>query len=191
MVPFLIVVIGVSAGGMAALEYLLPALPGDFPVPIVIVQHLAPANDDFFATWLDERSALNVREAEQGMILQPGHAYLAPANYHLLFEDQAHLALSNDEKVNFSRPSIDMLFESAAMVFGAHALAIVLTGANADGSRGAAQIQDAGGRILIQEPNDAEIDTMPKAAIAATTKASVIMPLAQMPQILCQWCQYE
>lgn len=169
-----VVVIGVSAGGMDALGRLLPGLPADFPVPVVVVQHVAPDSGDFLPRWLDQRCAISVEQAGHGTELRPGHAYVAPPDYHLAFEDKQTLALLTDEKVNFSRPSIDVTFESAAQVFGEGAVAVVLTGANGDGSKGAAAIQLAGGRVVIQDPEDAQVDTMPLAALALTVPEAVL-----------------
>lgn len=169
-----VVVIGVSAGGMEALGLLLPGLPADFPAPVVVVQHVAPDSGDYLPRWLDQRCALTVEQAGHGTTLLPGHAYVAPPDYHLAFENTQTLALLTDEKVNFSRPSIDVTFESAAQVFGQGAVAVVLTGANADGAQGAAAIQQAGGRVVIQDPEEAQVDTMPRAALALTVPEAVL-----------------
>lgn len=185
-----VVVVGVSAGGMEALGRLVPGLAAHFPVPVVIVQHLAPDSDDYLPRWLDQRSALHVVQAQHGMALQPGCAYVAPPNYHLVFENPTTLAVLNDEKVNFSRPSIDVLFESAAEVFGRGAVAVVLTGANGDGAKGAAAVHKAGGRVVVQSPEDAQVDTMPRAAIALTQPDAVV-PLDAMAHLLTHWFTHE
>lgn len=185
-----VVVVGVSAGGMDALGRLVPGLSADFPVPVVVVQHVAPDSGDYLPLWLDKRSAVRVEQAGHGTELLPGHVYVAPPDYHLAFEDARTLALLTDDKINFSRPSIDVLFESAAEVFGTGAMAVVLTGANGDGAKGAAAIQKAGGHVLIQDPEDAQVDTMPRAALALTVPDAVL-PLDQMAEWLTTWFAHE
>lgn len=160
------VVIGVSAGGLAALSQLLPSLKKDFPASVVVVQHQRSDADSFMAEHLDKLSRLKVVEAEDKELLQPGTVYIAPANYHLLVERECSLALSVDERVNYSRPSIDVLFESAAKVFFHHLVGVVLTGANDDGTKGLGWIKKMGGLVIVQNPETAEVDIMPKSALA-------------------------
>lgn len=159
---------GVSAGGMQALKRILPALPASFRLPIAIVQHLNAQSDSYLAEHLDELSAITVKEAEDKEILEPGTAYLAPAGYHLLIEPDKSFSLSVEEKVNFSRPSIDLLFESAADALGKSLIGVVLTGANSDGARGLKAIKACGGLAIIQNPMTAEVRYMPQAAFDAT-----------------------
>jgi len=177
------VVIGVSSGGLQALETLLGRLPGDFPLPLLIVQHLAPESDDGLASLLDERCALRVKEAEDGECLCPGTAYLAPPNYHLLVEKPRILSLSVDSPVSYARPSVDVLFESAADAFGAQLIGVVLTGANSDGSWGLRRIKERGGLAVVQDPKDAEAPQMPLSALAATSVDHVV-PLHDMAALL-------
>ena len=177
------IVIGVSFGGMYALASIVPELPADFPVPIVIVQHLSPNSDGFLFCHLNEKSQVRVKEAESGEIIQAGTVYLAPANYHLLLEDDLSLSLSAEDKVQYSRPSIDVLFESAAYAASSEIIGIVLTGANADGSNGLQMIKSAGGMTIVQDPETAEAAIMPRAAIAAC-QVDHIMGLAEIAPFL-------
>jgi len=163
------IVIGVSAGGMNALLNLLPALPKGFSLPIVVVQHRLTGSDDFLARNLNRLSEIQVKEAEDKEPLKAGSAYLAPADYHVLVERDHSLSLSVDPKVHYSRPSIDVLFESAAYAWSAGAIGVILTGANADGAEGLARIKQTGGTTIVQDPKSAEYDMMPRAAIAAAS----------------------
>ena len=165
---FQAVVIGVSTGGVRALQTLLGQLPADFSLPVLVVQHMTPDSGSGFAKLLDDRCALHVKEADEQEIILPGTDYLAPPNYHLLVEPAGFLSLSADPPVSFSRPSVDVLFESAAAVFGPELIGVVLTGANFDGSRGLKTIKQGGGVAIVQDPEDAEAEQMPLAAIAAT-----------------------
>lgn len=168
------VVVGVSTGGVHALQKLLGQLPADFPLPILIVQHIGPEAGSGLAKLLDVRCALRVKEADDQDEILPGMAYLAPANYHLLVEQGGFLSLSADPHVNFARPSVDVLFESAAAVFGPSLIGIVLTGANFDGSRGLRTIKQKGGIAIVQDPADAEARQMPDSALAATEVDHVV-----------------
>lgn len=161
------VTIGVSAGGMQALKVVLGALPESFPLPIAVVQHIEARSDTFLCDYLDRMSRIQVKEAEDKEPMRSGVAYLAPAGYHLLIEPERSFSLSVDEKVNYCRPSIDLLFESAADVFGRRLIGVILTGANADGAKGLLRIKERGGFALVQNPETAEAPYMPRAAIAA------------------------
>ena len=162
------VAIGVSAGGLQALRTLLGGLPASFPLPIAVVQHIEARSDTYLCDYLDELSSIDVKEAEDKELLRSGVAYLAPAGYHLLIEPDRSFSLSIDEKVNFCRPSIDLLFESAADAFGRRLIGVILTGANGDGALGLKRIKERGGFALVQNPETAEAPYMPRAAIAAT-----------------------
>lgn len=181
--PYRAVVIGASAGGLEALREVLSCLPMDFPLPLLVVQHLGVDSDDFLASWLNQRCAIKVKEAEDKEPAAPGTAYLAPANYHLLMEDDGSLALSLEDWVNFSRPSIDLLFESAAEAYGKGLIAVVLTGANDDGSRGLAAVKRSGGLAVVQDPARAEFPVMPRAAIQAT-QVDFVLPLPAIGRFL-------
>jgi len=160
------VVIGVSAGGFHALRTVIPALRAGFPTPVLVVQHISPHADDFLARSLDQESRVGVKEAEEKERAQPGWVYIAPPNYHLLVELDGTLSLSIENRINYSRPSIDVLFEAAADAWGAKCIGVVLTGANDDGSRGLLAIKRRGGLAIVQDPATAEVDAMPRAAIA-------------------------
>ncbi len=168
------VVIGVSAGGIEALKVLLPALPASFPLPIAIVQHRDRRSDGFLAGFLNAMTRIEVSEAEDKEPFCAAHAYLAPAGYHLLIESDRSLSLTVDERVNYSCPSIDVLFESAANVFAESLIGIVLTGANADGAQGLKAIKARGGLAVVQDPETAAVPTMPRAALEATTVDHVV-----------------
>lgn len=161
-----IVVIGVSWGGLYALMDLLGALPTDFPAPIAIVQHRAQndTDDTRLTTVLGRYSAVPVMDADDRTKLEPGHAYLAPADYHLLVE-QGRFELSVDDLVQYSRPSIDALFESAANAYGRGVVAVLLTGFGRDGAAGMACVKEKGGLTIAEDPESAAQAAMPKAAI--------------------------
>jgi len=161
------VVIGVSTGGMKALNTILPHLPADFALSVIVVQHMHPTSDNFLVRYLHERCNLKVKQADEKEKNVPGVIYVAPANYHLMVEEDRTFSLSIDELVNYARPSIDVLFETAADVYGARLVGVILTGASADGSHGLKRIKESGGLAIVQDPGTAEADTMPRAAIAA------------------------
>lgn len=160
-----VVVIGCSAGGFRALTGILSAILPDFALPVLVVQHLHADDNGSFARHLAATAGLPVIEACDKVQIRPGHIYTAPANYHMLLEQDGTIALSLDEKVNWSRPSIDVLFESAARALGPGLIAIILSGANADGVAGVRAIKAAGGLIIAQDPGTAEFPVMPQAAI--------------------------
>jgi two-component system chemotaxis response regulator CheB len=176
---------GVSMGGVEALRVLLGGLPADFPLPLLIVHHISPDSGSDMASFHDSCCALRVKEADEEEAIIPGTAYLAPANYHLLVERDGHLMLSTDLPVNFARPSIDVLFESAAYAFGSALIGIVLTGGGTDGSKGLKTIQDHGGLVIVQDPEDAEMEFMPRHALAAV-KADYVLPLREISPLLCR-----
>lgn len=159
------VVLGASAGGVEALTYLAPALAPQAPFSVVAVIHLPPESPSLMPSLLADRARLPVKEAESAEPLQPGLWYIAPPNYHLSIEMDGTFSLSNDEPVHYSRPSIDVLFESAALAFGRHMLAVLLTGANHDGAAGVAAVRRAGGYTIVQDPTDAALPEMPLAAL--------------------------
>ncbi|ANG63490.1 glutamate methylesterase [Marinobacterium aestuarii] len=162
---FDMVVIGSSAGGMQALKRLLAELPWNFSFPILIVQHISPRSDGSWVSILNGQCALEVKEADEKEAIVPGRVYLAPANYHLLVEEDRSCTLTLDEPVNYARPSIDVLFETAAQSCGAGLIGIVMTGANSDGARGLQFIKNNAGLTIVQEPETAESSAMPLAAI--------------------------
>lgn len=177
------IVVGASAGGVEALNRLLPALPAALPVPVLVVLHLLPDVQSELADLFGARCALRVIEANDRQPLLPGTVYIAPPGYHLLVGADRTCSLSVDEPVNFSRPSIDVLFESAAWTFQSRVLGILLTGASADGAIGLVQIRARGGVAWVQSPETAQADTMPLAAIAlgATDR---ILPVERIAEAL-------
>ena len=168
------IVIGASAGALEALSSLLPGLPADYRLPILVVVHLPPDKTSLLAELLRVRCAIRVREAEDKEPIEPGVAYFAPPDYHLLVEQDKRLSLSDDEPVLFSRPSIDVLFESAADAYGDGLIGVVLTGANSDGANGLKAVVEAGGVAVVQSPGSAYAVVMPEAAIAACPEARVL-----------------
>jgi two-component system chemotaxis response regulator CheB len=162
-----IIVLGASAGGLHAIELVIRSLPSGFPVPIVVVQHRSRESTDAYADVIGKSSLLPVREVEDGDSLRAPGVYLAPPDYHVLIEP-GRTALSIDEPVSYSRPSIDVLFESAADTYGARVVAVLLTGANADGAKGLLRVKQAGGYAIVQNPKTAESPEMPAAGIAMT-----------------------
>lgn len=172
--PARAIVIGASAGGVHALSPILSALPRDYPLPVLVVVHVPPRRDSALVEVFARKCRVMVKEAEDKEPLVPGTVYFAPPDYHLLVETEDALALSADETVNHSRPAIDVLFETAADVFGPELIGIVLTGANHDGARGLAAVSAGGGLALVQDPASAEVAAMPAAAIAAVPSARVL-----------------
>ena len=166
-----LVVIGCSWGGLAAMSSLLEALPPDFDVPMVVVQHRGEARS-VLTELLGRHTVRAVVEPDDKDELRPRHVYVAPPGYHLLV-DRTGFSLATDAPVNYSRPSVDVLFESAAGAFGPRMAAVVLTGANDDGAAGLRQVAAAGGMALVQDPGTAERSAMPAAALAAVPTALV------------------
>ncbi|MEO8937400.1 MAG: chemotaxis protein CheB [Burkholderiaceae bacterium] len=177
------VVIGASAGGIEALMRMLPALPGRLSVPIFIVIHLPRERPSLLAPLFGARCAAPVREAEDKLPVEIGTIYFAPPDYHLLLDKGPSLALSADEPVNYSRPAIDILFESAIDVYGARLAAVVLTGANDDGAAGIAAVQRTGGIAIVQDPKTALFPAMPAAALKRIA-ANFVLPLDEIIALL-------
>ena len=180
--PFELIVIGASLGGLTALGTLLGALPADFPLPIAVVQHRHKDSDGALRAVLQRATALAVHEAEDKQPIQPGKVSLAPADYHLLVEPGAY-ALSVDQPVGFARPAIDVLFESAADAYGAQLIGVVLTGASDDGAQGMVAVKAHGGLAIVQDPATAECAVMPAAALAAAA-VDHVLPLAAIGPLL-------
>lgn len=168
--PSSLVVVGASAGGLPVLTALARAL-GTCPWPVAVVQHLAPGGDGFLAEHLHRHAGVAAVVAGSFQPLQAGCWHVAPAGYHLLVEDRQTLALSLEAPLHYCRPAIDLLFVSAARVFGSATVAVVLTGANGDGAAGCARVCAEGGTVLVQDPACAEVPTMPQAALAASPTA--------------------
>jgi two-component system chemotaxis response regulator CheB len=168
------VVIGASAGAVEALSAILPALPANYALPVIVVVHVPHDKSSVLADLFQMKCAIAVREAEDKEPILPGTVYFAPAGYHVLVETDRYLALSNEAPVHFSRPSIDVLFESAADAYGQHLIAVVLTGANQDGAKGLAAVAQAGGEAIVQNPREAFARAMPEAALNERPDARVL-----------------
>lgn len=177
-----IVVIGTSLGGLAALETLFADLPRDFSLPIAVVQHRGVLSTESLSVTLRRHTSLRVRETQDKEEILPGHIYMAPPDYHLMVEPGA-FALSTEAPVLYARPSIDVLFESAADAYAERVIGVVLTGASQDGAEGAACIKARGGCVIAEAPETAVSPVMPAAAIAAT-KVDWILPLPEIGPML-------
>ena len=169
------IVVGGSLGSLAALRVVLRPLPATFALPIAVVLHRHKDSDDSLVTILQREIALPVREVVDKDSIQAGHVHVGPSDYHLLIESM-YFSLSTDEPVQYARPSIDVLFDSAADIYATRAIAIVLTGANRDGAEGAREIRRRGGIVVVQDPQTAECAVMPEAAIHAVPDALVHSP---------------
>ena len=177
------IVIGASVGAIDALMKILPALPKGYWPAILVVVHVPPDRKSLLASLFGERCAIPVKEADDKESVQAGTIYFAPPNYHLLVEPDFTLSLSIDEPVHYSRPSVDVLFESAADAYGDALVGVILTGANQDGADGLRAVWEAGGQALVQNPATAEGTAMPLAAMAACPGAQVF-PLEEIAAIL-------
>lgn len=180
------IAIGCSAGGVDALMTLLGKLDPRLQQPVMVCCHRSDTMD-ILSDVLGRASALPVGDAVERQALQPGVVHLAPAGYHLLVESDLHFALSADARVNYSRPSIDVLFCSAAEVFGGGLVGVILTGANADGAAGLQRIRQLGGIAIVQLPSDAEASTMPQAALDLAG-ADYCLPLSDIAPLLNRLC---
>ncbi|HVE78227.1 MAG TPA: chemotaxis protein CheB [Gemmatimonadaceae bacterium] len=173
MKRYTIAVLGMSWGGLHALRTIAAALPADFPVPLLAVQHRHKDSDSALRELVQDRCALTVCEVEDKQPINPGFLYIAPPDYHTLVEGK-HFSLSTDAPVRFSRPSIDISFESVAEACGGTGIGVVLTGANDDGAGGLRRIVSRGGRGIVQDPATAEVATMPLAALRLVPEAEVV-----------------
>lgn len=181
-----VLAIGVSTGGPNALNELLPKLPGDLSVPVVLVQHMPPVFTRLLAERLDARCALSVVEAEPGMSLQPGHVYVAPGDHHLEVTGgpAPSTAITDGPPENSCRPAVDVLFRSVVRAYGARVLAVVLTGMGHDGLKGSELVVEAGGRVLAQDQASSVVWGMP-GYVAKAGIADRVLPLDQMaPEIM-------
>ena len=191
---FELIAIGTSFGGLQALQVLLNLLPEGFPVPVAIVQHRHKKSDEILRTLLQNYSHLIVKETQDKEDILPGCVYLAPANYHLLVEGGGislcpYFALSTDDPVTYARPSIDVLFETAADVYAQKVIGVLLTGANYDGVQGLTRIKARGGKTLVEDPSTALCPIMPEAAITAGV-VDKILPLVDIADFLVKICQF-
>ena len=183
--PIEAVVIGASAGGFEALLAILKGLPATYPMPLVVVLHLPDNHESKLAELFGYRLSLQVREARDKESLAPGVLYFAPSGYHLSIENDYSFSLSCEDRVSYARPSIDVLFASAADAYGKSLAGVLLTGANYDGAAGLSGMQVAGALTIVQDPATAEVATMPEAAIRRM-KPDLILPLAEIHSLLCR-----
>jgi two-component system, chemotaxis family, protein-glutamate methylesterase/glutaminase len=180
------VAIGASAGGIEVLSVLLSSLPAVCRASFIIVMHIPRERPSLLPDLFGAKCALPVREAEDKEPVQAGTVYFAPPDYHLLVDRGPAFALSSDEPVHFSRPSIDVLFDSAADIYGARLLGLILTGANQDGAEGLAAIGRAGGRTVVQEPGGATVPFLPEAALQEGP-VDFVLSLAQLQELFAAW----
>ena len=177
------IVIGTSAGGLSALSTILQKLPGKYDRPIVVVQHRAKDSEDVLKDVLQQKCALKIKQTDEKEKIVAGCVYIAPPDYHLLIETDKTFSLSSEPPVQFSRPSIDVLFESASQVYNKKLVGIILTGSNNDGAEGIRTIRRLGGLTVAQDPGEAQYSVMTKAAIA-TGSVDFVLPLADITAFL-------
>jgi two-component system, chemotaxis family, protein-glutamate methylesterase/glutaminase len=177
------IVIGASAGGVEALGLILPSLPAKFRPAVLIVLHLPRERPSLLVEIYEKRSALPIREADDKEPIEPGTIYFAPPDYHMLVERNRQIALSTEEPVHFSRPSVDVLFESAADAFGSRLLGVILTGANEDGAAGLHAIHRAGGVTVVQQPDSAKVPLMVVSALQRNP-ADFVLSLPEIAELL-------
>jgi two-component system chemotaxis response regulator CheB len=177
------IVIGASAGGVEALGLILPSLPAKFRPAVLIVLHLPRERPSLLVEIYEKRCALPIREADDKEPIEPGTIYFAPPDYHMLVERNRQIALSTEEPVHFSRPSVDVLFESAADVFGSRLLGVILTGANEDGAAGLHAIHRAGGVTVVQQPDSAKVPLMVVSALQRNP-ADFVLSLPEIAELL-------
>lgn len=185
---FELVTIGVSTGGVDLLMALLPALPADFPAPLLVCLHAPAGTTASLVETLDRRSRIRVVEAQDQQLLQPGTACLGPGGYHLLVERDGRCGLSVDAPVKYARPSVDVLFDSAAQVYRERLLAVILSGAGDDGADGVRRVRQLGGAVIVQDPASAQLADMPRAALQAVHPDHIVKPehLAALLLRLCR-----
>jgi two-component system, chemotaxis family, protein-glutamate methylesterase/glutaminase len=180
------VVIGASAGGVEILSLLLSVIPAQCHVSFFVVVHIPRERPSLLPELFTSRCALPVREAEDKEPVQPGTVYFAPPDYHMLVDRGPALALSGDEPVHFSRPSIDVLFDSAADIYGERLMGVILTGANQDGAQGLAAIAESGGRTIVQDPSTAAVAYLPEAALQEGP-VDAVLSIEQLQELFAAW----
>lgn len=179
-----VVVVGGSTGSIDVLFQLLPALRPPLPFALVLVLHRKNTADSTLANLLSLKTSIPVREVDDKDPVLPGHIYLAPADYHLLIEQDGTFSLDDSEKVHYSRPAIDVTFESAADVYGPALAGILLSGANADGTAGLRAIKQAGGTTVVQQPDTAQVAYMPQQAIA-NAPIDFVLTIGELSSFIC------
>jgi len=182
--PYGILAIASSAGGISGLGRVLGGPPVEFPVPVVIVQHLDPRHETIIAEVIGRRTKLPVRLAGEGDQATAGKVYIAPPNRHLLVGVDGVMSLTSSELVHFVRPSADLLFESVAASYGPRSLACVLTGTGSDGTMGASAIKSRGGTVIVEDPERAEFKGMPESVVASGS-VDFVLPLEEIADVIC------
>ncbi|HTA83808.1 MAG TPA: chemotaxis protein CheB [Bacteroidia bacterium] len=177
------IVIGVSSGGMNAMKVIFSILPRSFITPIIIVQHIGANSTNQWIGLLNDTTTLSIKEADEKEKIENGKVYIAPPNYHLLIEKDKTFSLTIGERVSYARPSIDVLFESAAEAYQNKLIGVILTGSNSDGTKGMKRIKECGGLAIIQDPKTAESSYMPASAISAI-QPDYILPLKDLSELL-------
>jgi len=190
MASFQVVAIAASAGGLKAITEVLGALPAPFPTPVLVLQHVDPRHRSLMADILARRTAMKVKEAQEGDRLAADTVYVAPPNRHLLVNPDHTLSLTQTELVHFVRPSADLLFESVAASYRARAIAVVLSGSGSDGAMGVRAIKKMGGTVIVQEPGSSEFRGMPDAAEHAAA-VDFVLPLAEIAPAIASLVQAE
>lgn len=183
MMRYEAIVIGVSSGGMKAMKIMFSHLPKDFKTPIIIVQHIGSHSDSQWIQLLNEAYFVGIKEADEKEKIEIGNVYYAQPNYHLLIEKDKTFSLTIDERVNYARPSIDVLFESAAEAYENRLIGIILTGSNNDGTKGIKRIQELGGLTIVQDPKTADAACIPASAISAI-QPDLILTLEDIIKLL-------
>lgn len=182
-VAYDVVALAASAGGLAALSTVLAGLPGNLPVPVLVVQHLDPRHESLMADIMSRRTSLAVRQAADGDTLAPSTVFIAPPDRHMLVNKDGTISLAQTELVHFVRPSADLLFESVASSFEARAIAVVLSGSGTDGAMGVEAVKRMGGTVVVQDEETSEFYGMPGAALA-TGVVDFVLPLGDIPSAL-------
>lgn len=177
------IVLGSSAGGIEALKKILPKLSKDYPLSVALVQHIGSESPQILAQFFSGLCSVSVKEAEDKEKIEPSHVYLAPVGYHLMISEDFTFSLTVEEPVNFARPSIDVLFETAAVAYREKLIGVVLTGSNEDGAAGLAAIKNYGGVTIAQDPNTAQFPPMPLAAINLVAP-DLILPVEKISSFL-------
>lgn len=177
------IVIGTSAGGLQVLTSLFETLPPDYPIPVIVTQHRANEQTHLFEEVLQYKCKIQIKQADEKEDILPGRIYTAPAGYHLLIERNRIFSLASDVPVKFSMPSIDVLFESAAVTYKNKLIGIILTGANDDGAAGIQRIKELQGMTIAQDPAEAQFPAMPRAAVS-TGKVDAVWKIDQIRKFL-------
>ncbi|PRB85220.1 chemotaxis protein CheB [Chryseobacterium culicis] len=171
-----LIVIGGSAGSLQVIIEMIKNLDNKIHIPIILVIHRKAQSGDILRTLLQQFTRIAVVEVEDKTELEENKVYIVPADYHLLFENNKNMSLDSSEKMNYSRPSIDVTFRSAAEIYGENVIGILLSGANADGVEGLSYIKKYNGKVWIQDPETAEVDYMPRHAIEEIDYDLIITP---------------